>query len=246
MYLSPVPAPTVTDPLNPFNFLSTGLIVNLDATDTSSYPGSGTIWANLGTGGTIYNATLTNSPTHTAGISGNLFFNKATSGDLQQYGTISINTGTMNAWSMEVIAKISNKSLWSTTPFVTIADVVGYNQRQAYIGVQGGTINYSPAGGNFQSYQITNDTWYIVTVVHSSGIDALYLNGVLQGLYNNVNNNNPMGTNGIIPLYLGNPPNNNSNSIQQVKISRFKFYSRALNNSEIGSNFSIQRSRYGL
>jgi hypothetical protein len=235
-----------SSPLNPFKFVSDGLIVNLDATDASSYPGTGTTWTNLGTGGTTYNATLTNSPTFESGTTANLYFNKPTSGDLQQYGTININTGATTAWSMEAIVKISNKGSWTTTPFISIADGIGYNQRGAYIGVQGGTINFAPAGNNFQSNQFSNDTWYFITVVYASNIASLYLNGVLKGITTNANNNNLMGANTVNPLYLGNPPTNTSTTVQQIKISRYKFYNKALSASEISSNYYAQKNRYGL
>jgi hypothetical protein len=235
-----------SSPLNPFKFVSDGLVVNLDATDASSYPGTGTTWTNLGTGGTSYNATLTNAPVFESGNTANLYFNKSATGDVQQYGTININTGATNAWSMEAIVKVSNKGSWTTTPFISIADGIGYNQRGAYIGVQGGTINFAPAGDNFQSYQFTNDTWYVITVVYASNTASHYVNGVLQGTRSNVNNANLMGANTVNPLYLGNPPTNTSTTIQQVKISRFKFYNKALNASEIGSNYNAQKARYGL
>ena len=235
-----------SSPLNPFKFVSDGLIVNLDATNASSYPGTGTSWTNLGTGGTSYNATLTNTPTFESGSTANLYFNKAATGDAQQYGTININTGLTNAWTMEVIVKISNKGSWTTTPFVLIADAVGYNQRTAYIGVQGGTINFAPAGDNFQSFQFSNDTWYVITVVYSSSVATLYINGVLQGTRANANNNNLMGSNAVNPLYFGNPPKTPTTYVQQVKISRFKFYNKALSASEISSNFSAQKTIYGL
>ena len=235
-----------SSPLNPFKFVSDGLLVNLDATDASSYPGTGTTWTNLGTGGTTYNATLTNAPVFESGNTANLYFNKSTSGDLQQYGTININTGATTAWSMEAIVKISNKGSWTTTPFISIADGIGYNQRGAYIGVQGGTINFAPAGNNFQSNQFTNDTWYVITVVYASNIASLYLNGVLKGNTTNANNNNLMGANSVNPLYIGNPPTNTSTTVQQVKISRYKFYNKALSASEISSNYSAQKAKYGL
>jgi hypothetical protein len=235
-----------SSPLNPFKFVSDGLLVNLDATDASSYPGTGTTWTNLGTGGTTYNAALTNSPAFESGNTANLYFNKPTTGDLQQYGTININTGATTAWSMEAIVKISNKGSWTTTPFISIADGIGYNQRGAYIGVQGGTINFAPAGNNFQSNQFTNDTWYVITVVYASNIASLYLNGVLKGNTTNANNNNLMGANTVNPLYIGNPPTNTSTTVQQVKISRYKFYNKALSASEISSNYSAQKAKYGL
>ena len=147
---------------------------------------------------------------------------------------------------MEVIVKISNQGSWTTTPFVTIADFTGYNSTGAYIGVQGGTINFSPAGENFQSEPFSNDTWYVITTVYSNNTAALYVNGVWQGSLDNANNDNHMGSNLIKPLYLGNPPTNSSTTVQQIKISRFKYYTRALSVSEIGSNFSMQKAVYGL
>jgi len=173
-----------------------------------------------------------------------LYFNKAATGDAQQYGTVNINTGLTNAWTMEVIAKVPDKNLW-TNPFVLIADAVGYNQNKAYIGVQGGTINFSPAGDNFQ-YAFSSDTWYVITAVYASNIASLYVNGVLQGTRANANNNNLMGSNAVNPLYFGNPPKTPTTYVQQVKISRFKFYNKALSASEISSNFSAQKTIYGL
>jgi hypothetical protein len=51
------------------------LIVNLDAGQLSSYPGSGSTWTNIGSGGATYNATLQNSPTYSSDYNGYLSFN---------------------------------------------------------------------------------------------------------------------------------------------------------------------------
>jgi hypothetical protein len=55
-----------------------------------------------------------------------------------------------------------------------------------------------------------------------------------------------MGANSVNPLYIGNPPTNTSTTVQQVKISRYKFYNKALSASEISSNYSAQKAKYGL
>ena len=233
-----------SSPLNPFNFVSAGLIVNLDATNASSYPGTGTTWTNLGTGGATYNATLTNGPTYESGSTANLYFNKPTTGDLQKYGTININTGATSAWTIEVIALVPNNSIWvQGTPFIQIADVASGNHGLgSYIGVQGGKWNFY-AGDNSQGALIVNNTWKIITVVHSGSFQYIYVNGVVGEVKVSTLNS----LNEIKPLYLGNPPTNTAEiSVQQVKISRFKFYTRALSASEISSNFSAQKSRFSL
>lgn len=233
-----------SSPLNPFKFVSDGLIVNLDATNASSYPGTGNAWTNLGTGGTSYNATLTNTPTFESGSTANLYFNKPTTGDLQQYATISINTGATNAWTMEVIALVPNNSIWvQGTPFIQIADkAAGNNGLGAYIGVQGGKWNFY-AGDNSQGAVIVNNTWKMITVVNSGTYQYIYVNGVVGEVKATVSNS----LNEIKPLYLGNPPTNPAGtSVQQIKISRYKFYNKALSASEISSNFSAQKTIYGL
>ncbi len=230
--------------LNPFKFVSDGLLVNLDATEASSYPGSGTTWTNLGTGGTTYNATLTNGPAFESGNTANLYFNKPTTGDLQQYGTININTGANNAWTMEVIALVPNNGIWvQGTPFIQIADkAAGNNGLGAYIGVQGTKWNFY-AGGNSQGAVIVDNTWKMITVVKSGTHQYIYVNGVVGESKATVSNS----LNEIKPLYLGNPPTNPAGtSVQQIKISSFKYYTRALNTSEIGTNFSFQKVRYGF
>jgi hypothetical protein len=40
------------------SIVTTDLLIHFEANNTTSYPGSGTTWVNIGTGGTTYNATL--------------------------------------------------------------------------------------------------------------------------------------------------------------------------------------------
>ena len=69
---TPTPTPTVTSTPS---IVQSGLIVDLDAGQLISYPGSGNTWTNLGTGGVTYDATLQNSPTYSSNYSGYLSFN---------------------------------------------------------------------------------------------------------------------------------------------------------------------------
>ena len=49
-----------------------GLVLCLDAANTKSYPGSGTVWSDLSRGGN--NGTLTNGPTFNSGNGGSIVF----------------------------------------------------------------------------------------------------------------------------------------------------------------------------
>ncbi len=83
----------------------------------------------------------------------------------------------------------------------------------------------------------------MITVVHSGSYQYIYVNGVVGEVKASTSNS----LNEIRPLYLGNPPTNPAGtSVQQIKISRFKYYTKALSASEIGTNFSVQKARYGM
>ncbi len=66
--ITPTPTPSP-------GIVQSGLNVNLDAGQLSSYPGSGNIWTNIASGGATYNATLQNSPTYSSDYNGYLAFN---------------------------------------------------------------------------------------------------------------------------------------------------------------------------
>jgi len=55
------------------NIVTSGLVLQLDAANTKSYPGSGTTWTDLSGNGN--NGTLTNSPTFSSANGGIFTFN---------------------------------------------------------------------------------------------------------------------------------------------------------------------------
>jgi len=70
------PTNTITSTPTPSpGIVQSGLNVNLDAGQLSSYPGSGNIWTNIASGGATFNATLQNSPTYSSDYNGYLAFN---------------------------------------------------------------------------------------------------------------------------------------------------------------------------
>jgi hypothetical protein len=77
--------------------VQSGLVLNLDAGASTSYPGSGTTWTNLVGGGN--NGTLTNGPTYSSANGGSIVFDGTN--DYVSYG-ISLANGfsaiTVNAW----------------------------------------------------------------------------------------------------------------------------------------------------
>jgi hypothetical protein len=104
-------------------------------------------------------------------------------------------------------------------------------------------MSYSNRFRSVKHAVIVNNTWKMITVVNSGTYQYIYVNGVVGEVKATVSNS----LNEIKPLYLGNPPTNPAGtSVQQIKISRYKFYNKALSASEISSNFSAQKTIYGL
>ena len=75
-----------------------GLVLYLDAANTKSYPGTGTVWTDISR--TNNNGTLTNGPTYTSTFGGSIVFD-GTNDSVVSANTINI-TGasarTMNIW----------------------------------------------------------------------------------------------------------------------------------------------------
>ena len=81
--------------VNPYSFsgiVTGGLVLHLDAGNSTSYPGSGTTWTDLSGNGN--NATLINTPTYSSANGGHLLFNGTNERlDLDSSLNLSTNTG---------------------------------------------------------------------------------------------------------------------------------------------------------
>jgi len=88
----------ITQPLPP-SIATNGLVLNLDAGNTSSYIGSGTTWTDLTGSGN--NGTLTNGPIFNSGNGGSIVFDGIN--DVVSLGNI-LNMGS-NSWTMSCWVK---------------------------------------------------------------------------------------------------------------------------------------------
>jgi hypothetical protein len=108
------PTATVTPTITPTNvaFVTSGLVLNLDANNTSSYPNSGNTWYDIQ--GTQENITLVNSPTFTYSTPSYFTFNGS---NQRGIGTETVLTSTgytksvwfyLNAYAVNNIVSSSN------------------------------------------------------------------------------------------------------------------------------------------
>jgi hypothetical protein len=214
------------------------LILNLDAGDLASYPGSGTTWFDLS--GNSLNGTLTNGPTFSfSDSSSSIVFDRS-----NDYVTISDNSLLNNFTNMtlEVIVR------YTTTNNQIFAQKWNYT-----LGSDGYTLEifnsvivaacYS-AGANYLSVSTSgypiNNTYHIILTL-SGSTQTLYINGVSVATNSSGSVPNISGTNFTIGSR-----SNLAGSYFGGNVYLTKFYNRALSAAEILQNFNFYRTRYGI
>ena len=210
----------------PSELVTDGLVLNLDAGDPRSYPGSGTTWTDLsGNGNSGTFGASTAAPTYNNANGGSLLFDGTN--DYVSLGTPSIGTGkiTVNAWIKITTGGIYQHIVDNQSPEWHLA-LLNNNRPYFFNGV----VNHD------STPQLSTGVWYMITGVQGITND-LYVNGVLsQSIESNVNittNTTHIGRwyNGPSRYFNGN-------------ISNVSIYNRALSAAEIAQNYDALKVRY--
>lgn len=223
------------------SIVSSGLVLNLDAGNIKSYPGSGTSWFDLS--GNAINGTLTNNPTFDSSIkNGTLIFNGTNSNI--QLGSASnfmpTTAITVNAWVYSTVVNTYKKIFVTVTAGTSTIDgiyfSIGPNPYWSYTGIgtaSGGNVSagYGPA--------LSANTWYNFCGTYNGSTIAHYVNGILAGTAAQTGAIKNAGV-GRISGY------DNNNETWSGYISNFNLWNRALSATEILQNFNALRGRYGL
>ena len=236
-----------------------GLVLNLDAGNANSYPGTGTTWFDLASGN---NGTLTNGPTYDTTNGGSIVFDGVndyvvTNDTSFRFG----NKFTMNLWFYWDGLNKTNNSLLSKR----MGSAGNYNQYA--MGISNGDTQYGgtgkvlffyarvdgSTGGNDPfdvsiTYTLPTAGFYNACIVMDTNSQKLYVNGILVGS----NSKNLSGKTYNIAgreLILGAARGENATDViayASTKIHRFSVYSYSLTETEVISNFNSTRGRFGL
>jgi hypothetical protein len=224
-----------------FNYeriVTNGLIVNLDAGFTTSYPTTGTTWYDLS--GNTSNGTLQNGPTFTSANSGSIITD-AIDDTIQinynftQHSTITINFFANSSYN-------DQSMIWS----------MGSSGPDWYISA--GAMGYNSYGGDtygLSSTQISNlglrNNWRLITMTYTQNSpvsnNKVYVNGIEQSTSQQAGTTNGMG--------FGNQINfasafNNASYNLAATIGYISIYNRALTAAEVLQNFNALKGRFGL
>lgn len=213
------------------SIVTTGLVLNLDAGNTSSYPGTGSTWTNLGTAGSGANATLMNSPTFSASGGGSIVFNGS-----NQYANVAVTKTadcSFSCWASSTAA-LSQPMLFIAGPNGSGPDLFFYSGVIAWNSWDG-------AGSSFGSIPATanNGAWhnYVVVTDTVANNTKLYYDGSLLGstTYKSAAASTDLRIGGTTDTYMWNG-----------NIAIFMVNNIALTAAQVASNYNIQKTRFGL
>jgi hypothetical protein len=222
-----------------YSIVSSGLVMNLDAGNASSYPGSGTTWTDVSGNGK--NGTLTLGPTYSSANGGSIVFDGVD--DYVNCGAVNFTSGTSITVEVWVKPNSSQK---------TNADILDYDHAPSAGGFviqeNGASLNqYYFAYYNGSSYDITstitlNSNSFNHLVFVKSGTSTIgYLNSVNTIQYTGSPIIKCTGLSFSLGKFIQGAGREFKGNISNTKI-----YNRALTASEILQNYNALRGRYGL
>ena len=210
--------------------ITNGLVLNLDASNTASYPGSGSIWTDIS--GLGNNGTLINSPTYNSSNGGNFVFNGSNT-----YVNVTLTktaSCTFSSWAKS-----------SAIPTESMLFNAGNNGSGPDLFLSYGIISWNTWDSNnnpFGNIPATagDGKWHYYVVVNDavSNTTKLYYDGVIYGA--NATYRSAAAT---TTLYIG---GNNMAYMWNGAIANFYVYNRSLIASEVLQNYNAQKVRFGL
>ena len=222
--------------------VTSGLVLNLDAAQTASYPGTGTTWTDLSGNGN--NGTLVNGPTYSSANYGSIVFDGS-----NDYVIGNTPSGLNVSQSCSINVWVNFSNFTKVNPrILEVRD--GSNSLQ--ILRDSATTFLATKNSSFQAdFDSTTwlvpslSTWYNISAVWQPSISntTLYLNGILQSS----SGSTLVGTGNQANKYvLGDRSDFVSSTGLAGYISQVSIYNRALTAAEVQQNFNCLRMRYGL
>lgn len=219
-----------------------GLVLNLNAADRNSYPGSGTTWFDISGNG--YNGTLTNGPTFSSTNGGAIILDGTD--DYVNISSFSLNPNT-SGFTYDAI--ITSTTVNTSYPGWRVLVGMGGGSNFYGILVEGDTrgfrLDVPDTSGNrigvTTNINIAANTNTHVTWSWLNGLFKLYINGTLQSTSNQGAYSAPSMTS--IRFGTGVNVSNYTWYGNQYSV---RMYNRVLSDLEILQNYNAQKSRFGL
>lgn len=229
---SGAPAPSI---------VTNGLILNLDAGNPASYPGTGTVWTDLSP--SAKNGTLYNGVSYSSDNGGTLVFdgtNDFVSRFQANIFSLNPDNGITNeTWVYVNNANRAEQNWFGMTSYGLISFNFGINSSRRFKWTMGVNGTYV-----YNGYNLDLNSWKCITFtgVKEAGVivTRIYVNGTYLTSYNQ-----PNTTFNSVSDYLVGSGYQYQDYIN-AKIPITRLYNRALSASEVTQNYNALKSRYGL
>lgn len=221
-----------------------GLVLYLDAFNSSSYAGTGTTWYDLS--GNSNHATFVNSPVYYANPTPNMTFN----------GTNAYMTVPRSA-SMSPTVGITQEVWFKYDTALTNIHLIGLQYGNSYnnsYGIWSETSNLI-AGVNIagtltylsSSVSFVLNTWYHCAHTYDGAVQRVYLNGNLINSLATTGSISYDVNNTLVTIgsdFQGAGYNSGVSWFLNGKLASVKMYSRALNSTEVLQNYAATKKRF--
>jgi hypothetical protein len=231
-------------PIIPFQapaIITNGLVLNLDAGNPASYSGSGTTWTDLSGNNNLmfytnssYN--ITTNPSYSLDGGGSLIVNTIYGKTVNNSGISGATPRTFEAWvkfnsvGQNVVASIGS------SPNNNLFEMMAF---------QNHIINHIWGSFTAGHSSLATNTWYNIAITYDGATNYnVYLNGILDGGPINPNYNGSLNTINT-PVYIGTQGSTTWGPLDG-RIGILRLYNRALNATEIATNFNVVKSRFSL
>lgn len=214
------------------NIVTSGLILNLDAGITTSYPGTGTTWTDISGNGN--NGTISGGPAYVCANEGAIYFNSA--------GTVIVpnHPGLNNTVSIWVKpANSTNMDIFGDELSFTGSGLQLFNGK--YMIIASGSpstayrysVNATPNYSTFDNIVISYGAGNVVTYKNAVADSVISTQTLYPGAYRN--------------FTLGDSSSGGYNMTNfNGYIAQYAVYNRVLSQAEITQNFNALKSRFGL
>ena len=230
---------------NYVSFVTSGLILNYDISNSSSYSGSGTTVTDLQGNS---NATLSGSPTYSSSNGGYLTFNSASSQSLL------LNTSLNSVLSPANTSTVISFFVWVylTGNGVIVDETSNTGWHDSQIEMVAGTLRFSvwSNGTGFASTVATPlNSWYYVGLTYNGTTLSAYVNGAAAGTAAYTRStpyNNGGGAALKYGIALTDGTSLGNGGYGNFRWGAFQVYNTALSGANVLSNYNATKSRFGL
>ncbi len=234
-----------------------GLLLNLDATNPSSYSGTGTTWNNLVTGNAVTNFTIHTGGTYSTDNGGVIRFGNTGGGAQSSTGFSNLSAYTVEIWVKPAgtmggydpsVQTNYTPCFFSEKSSGGVNMVLAYNARGLTTGTANGSYRYEAAinNGSWKSHQIATNyssdlnNWVQIISTYDGSKLTIYRNGVSLG---------SSAALGISSLRTPSPGYWIAHRWDMADAvygdySKVMMYDRALSAAEVSSNYTAFNARF--